>query len=289
MATLRAQYDSQDDIPEAYRPLYTERDGKFELTEVEGVKTQGDFDRFESALRKRLTDATTKLESQGGNAGLSKDELREVFSDVVKTFIGDKGGQGNRGRGGQGDGSGGGSGGDGNGSSDPIMHDLERRLSAVEAENKSLKAERDQFKNEATTTKLDTQLQRAALAAGVDPKTLDMVVRLTKDDFELDNEGKAVVKLDPSIKGVTPNAAPAEYYKTISQDEIFTRFWPDSQGSGAGGSTSGSGGALGADNPFSKAGWNKTKQAQLVRNNPSEAERLAKAAGVGYGATRPNR
>lgn len=282
MPKLRYSYESQDEIPGGYADLFTEQDGKYVLTEVEGVKTQDDFDRFETALRKRLADATDKLDKGRGSSPLSREELRDTVFEAVKAFTGSNGNGGGEG----GKGGNGGSGGDG---ATPEIRDLERRLSALEKENKDLKSERDTALGEATTTKLETQLQRAALSAGVDPRALDMVVRLTRDDFELDSEGKAVVKLDPSVKGVNPNAAAADYYKTIQNDDVFARFWPDSRGSGASGSGGGAGGNLGPDNPFSKAGWNKTKQAVMMRDNPAEAQRLMKAAGVTAGSTRPNR
>jgi hypothetical protein len=43
----------------------------------------------------------------------------------------------------------------------------------------------------------------------------------------------------------------------------------------------------GATNPFTKAGWNLTSQGQIAKRDPALAARLAKAAGVVLGATRP--
>src|SRR5271166_3561304 len=47
---LKTIYDTQDEIPEPHRELYVERNGKFELTGIEGVKTQADIDRTTKAL-----------------------------------------------------------------------------------------------------------------------------------------------------------------------------------------------------------------------------------------------
>ena len=41
---LQATHDKLDDIPEAYRDLYTERDGKYELTGIAGIKTAADVE-----------------------------------------------------------------------------------------------------------------------------------------------------------------------------------------------------------------------------------------------------
>ena len=48
---LKAILDSLTDIPEALHGEYVERNGKFEL-QVEGMKTQGDVDRLQTALTK---------------------------------------------------------------------------------------------------------------------------------------------------------------------------------------------------------------------------------------------
>ena len=53
---LKTIYDKQEDIPENFGELYTEKNGKFELTAVEGVKTQADIDRVNSALVKERND-----------------------------------------------------------------------------------------------------------------------------------------------------------------------------------------------------------------------------------------
>lgn len=273
MAKLAYQYDTQDKIPEAFRSLYTERDGKFELTEVDGIRTQGDFDRFEGALRKRLSDATAKLDSLTGAQHLTKDDIRSVVADAVKALVP-------------------GSNKDGKGGDDSqAIHDLTRRMSALETENKTLKSTNEQLVGKTNATALETQIMRGALAAGVETSVADMVVRLTKDDFELDANGNAVVKVTPSVKGVMPNAKPEEYYKAIATDAAFKRFWPASTGAGAGGSNGQGGGAAdtSAGNPFSKAGWNKTLQAQLVKSNPTEATRLASVCGVTVTSTAPNK
>lgn len=275
MSILKTTYDSKDDIPNGYEGLYSERDGKFELSEVEGVKTQGDFDRFETAMKKRLTDATDALK-QARDSGLTRDGVRSLFEDVAQKFFGD------------GKGSNGGDGGNGGGD-DSRLHDLERRVTAADEQIKTLTKERDEYRNQSNATTLDTQLTRGALAAGVEQNAVAMLTQISMRDFELNADGKAVVKLEPSVSGVTPDSSPEEYFKNLSQQDEFRRFWPASKGGGADGSGGGGGGNLGADNPFSKAGWNKTKQGIMYRDEPEKAKRLMEAAGVNIGSTKPNR
>src|SRR4051812_33728781 len=49
---LKTIYEKAEDIPEGFNELYLERNGKFELTGIEGVKTQADVERVQDALRK---------------------------------------------------------------------------------------------------------------------------------------------------------------------------------------------------------------------------------------------
>ena len=45
---LELSYDTKDAIPNGFAELYTEKDGKFVLTGVNGMKTQTDVDNVDS-------------------------------------------------------------------------------------------------------------------------------------------------------------------------------------------------------------------------------------------------
>jgi len=47
---LKAIYTDVTEIPEEYSALYTERNGQYEITGIEGIKTAGDVDRLQTAL-----------------------------------------------------------------------------------------------------------------------------------------------------------------------------------------------------------------------------------------------
>ena len=49
---LKAIHDTIDDIEEPYRDLYTEKNGKWELTGIAGAFTQANMDRVQAALDK---------------------------------------------------------------------------------------------------------------------------------------------------------------------------------------------------------------------------------------------
>ena len=53
---LKAILDNLNDVPEHFHELYTEKNGKFEFTGVEGMKTQADIERLQSALAKERND-----------------------------------------------------------------------------------------------------------------------------------------------------------------------------------------------------------------------------------------
>jgi len=90
---LKAIYTKQEDIPEAVKEHYAEKDvngtKQWEL-QADGVKTQGDIDRLQEGLRKEREDhdaSKAKLRDATQSLQTTKDEL-----DVLK----EKGGDGNR-------------------------------------------------------------------------------------------------------------------------------------------------------------------------------------------------
>ena len=53
---IELSYDSADQIPEGFKGLYDEVDGKFTLAGVNGIKTQKDVNNVQEALRKERND-----------------------------------------------------------------------------------------------------------------------------------------------------------------------------------------------------------------------------------------
>ena len=60
--SLRALMDSLEGVDPSVAELYTERNGKFELTGIDGVKSQGDIDRLMKASAKEREDHRTTKE-----------------------------------------------------------------------------------------------------------------------------------------------------------------------------------------------------------------------------------
>ncbi len=269
-------------IPQGLENFYIEKDGKFVL-EVEGMKTQADFDAYATALKARFTDSATDF-SKGAGGGLNRDEIfahiDAQFEKFSKGLSTDKS-------------NGDGKGGDGKQDSDVAarLHDLERDVASLTDSNAKLTKERDDALGQSRDTTIRNALSEAAVKAGASPDGVANLVTLTESNFEVTQDGQVVTKLD--AKSGTPNQKADDFFAAASRQKDFRMFWPASKGAGAdndgGGGGPGDGGDLGAGNPWSKAGWNMTKQGQLIKSNRAEADRLMSAAGVKLGAVAPNR
>lgn len=271
---LADSYESLDKVPAEHSALYVEKDGKVVL-ELNGVKTQADFDNYSTALRARLADAAGDLKAVK-NQGMSRDEITALIKEVATTLApkpdGDKGGKG------------------GDDSALALkVHDLERELASTKEQLTTAETEGKASKKTAINTTIKNALAGAATKAGVRPTAIDGLVQLIVDSFELSAEGAVVTKLEgQTVQGVTPNTAPESFMTAIQRASDFSHFWPDSKGGGAGGGgKGGGGGGAGSDNPFSRDGWNLTTQGALIRSDRAEADRLAKAAGTTIGGGKP--
>lgn len=273
MDPLEIEYDSVDAVPEAFRPLYTEQDGKAVLTGVNGMKTAKDVLNVQEALRKEradhaaakealkpwktLGDDPTELQSKldriaelEAAAGGKLDD--EAISKMVEARIGQK------------------------------TAPLERQLRDTSTTLETIQQENAQLKNTLVTRDRNDVVRAVATEMKVLPTAIPDVEMLAGVYLERDDtSGEFIVKAD--AKGVTPGADVKQFLKEMQNQR--PHWWPQSQGGGAGG---GKGFGQSDDNPWSTKGWNMTKQGQYVREHGmAEAEKAAKAAGSKVGATRP--
>jgi hypothetical protein len=269
---LKVIHDKVDDIPEQYRDLYTEKDGKWVLTGIVGVKTDADVAAVQEALRKERNDHKTTKATLAKWGELDPDQVQEQLDtipalteaakgklsqeqidELVEKRIGAK--------------------------LKPVekrVTDAEKRAKELEDENTGLKAEKtrrvihDAIRAEAVKTKMIDTAQDDALL-------------LAERIFEVTEEGKVVAK---DQVGVTPGISP-DIWLTEMQDKR-PHWWPASQGGGAGGGNGGGGNT--ANNPWSAANWNLTEQGKYIRAQGMEkATQMAKQAGLDkpVGHTRP--
>lgn len=265
---LKYEYEAIGDVPKGFEELYTERDGKAVLTGVEGLKTPKDVDTLQEALRKERTDHKGLKEKFKVWGDLDPDEVLTKLDEypTLKELADNQG--------------------DVEGKVNSLLEKkiaqvkapLERELGLLKTQSAELQAERDLLATSISRKELTDQIKTAAINAGVAPTAVDDVVIIASNHFEL-QDGKAVIKENAPL---TQGLGTQDYFAEMQNHK--PHWWPASKGGGANGSGGSPGGG---DNPFSKDGWNMTRQGQLYKENPQRAERLAEAAGTKIGGTRP--
>lgn len=263
---LKIKVETLDDVDSKYCDLYTEKDGAFVLTGIEGMKTDEDVSRLQTALNKERADhkATKKLfEPLGGRK--IEDVVAEL--DRIPELEAAAKGAGN------------------------VDELVEAKLAA---KLKPLERERDKYKKdfeEATAQVAQYQgkerarvVQDAVRAAigkqtGFQSSAIEDALIIGERIFEIDDAGNVVTK---DGVGVTPGVS-AEVWLTEVQN-TRPHWWAASQGGGAGGNR---GGVNTEGNPWTAAHWNMTKQGRIYAQDPVKAEQLAKAAGTTIGGAKP--
>lgn len=266
---LQAQYDNLDEVPEAHRELYTERNGRFEFTGVEGVKTQADIDRLTTSLTKeRDTHKATKAQISAWAAlGGTPEEIQQKLDRIAELEAAAEGkldeGKLNQ----------------------LVEGRIKSKTAPIERERDGLKgqlAEANAKIEQYEARERQRSIHDAVRTAATKHKLLDTAVEdalfLAERMFEVDEEGRVVTR---DGVGVTPGVEAHVWLTEMQQKR--PHWWGPSQGGGGRPGTGGGGGA----NPFTAAGWNMTEQGRLVRENPDRANQLARAAGTTIGGPKP--
>lgn len=273
---LKATHDKLDDIPTEYQSLYTEKNGKFELTGISEVKTQGDVDRIKTALekeKKEHKDTKTKLSVWGD---LDHDEVVENMDKIPELEAAAKGNLDEA-------------------QIDEIVDrrvegTLKSKLAPVERSLKEATKERDDFKLEndgfrATdrTRRIHDKVRSALVKSKVLPDAQEDALLLADRVFEIREDDAAIVTRDNV--GITPGLDPESWLTDIQEKR--RHWWPESVGGGSKGSVVGVGG-MGGQNPWTEEHWNMTKQGVFFREHGVDrAEAMAKAAGTTVGGRKP--
>ena len=273
---LQAIHDTVEEIPEQFRELYTEKNGKFELTGIVGIKTQADVDRLSTAL---TSERNAHKETQGKLSVWG--DL--VHDDVVKSLDRipelEAASQGKL--------------------DDAAIEDIvnkrvdgtiQSRLAPVERENKrlaeenaALLEENNGFKAANTKRAIHDNVREALVSSKVINEAHEDALFQAERIFEVREDDGEIVTKDGV--GVTPGVK-ADIWLTEMQPKR-PHWWAGSQGSGAQGGKGGGGQGV-ANNPFSREHWNLTKQGEIMRTQGREkAEQLAKMAGTTVGGGMP--
>lgn len=278
MPELKTIYDSPDDIPESiedFRALFTEKNGKHELTGIGGIQTPANVSRLEASLAKERNEHKTTKDKLAVWGELDHDDVQKSLDRIpeLEAAGGDKL--------------------DEAGIeaivSKRVDGTIKSKLSPLERENKRLAKENGElteantgFVAANTRRTVHDDVRRALTAAKVIPEAHDDALMLAERVMEVTEEG-AVVTRDGV--GVAPGLDPAGWLGEIQDKK--PHWWPASVGGGARGSA-GPGAALGGKNPWSPKSWNMTEQGQYVRTHGMEkAKRMAEAAGSHVGAGSP--
>jgi len=276
MALLNANYDAQDDIPEAYRELFTEKDGKWELTGIDGIKTQADITRIQEGLNKERKDhkeTKGKLKAfdnvdleQNKKDGEELIELRtkieagaggefdqEKFDEAVEKLATARAAT----------------------ASAPLKRDLD----TMTTERDELKTANADYAVKNTNRIISDAVRKAAITIKVIDTAVEDVLLLGERIFEVAEDGSVITK---DAVGVTPGIAPDIWLAEMQEKR--PHWWPASQGGGAGGS--GDGGGF-DKNPWSLEHWNLTLQGAAVKADRGKADRMAVSAGTTVGGLKP--
>ena len=275
--TIRATYDTADDIPEAHRDLFTERGGKFELTGVDGIQTDANIKRIEEALRKEKHDHGETRQKLHAWDGLEHDDVAARL-DRIPALEAAAEGKGT--------------------DEEQIRKLVDARViqerAPLDREAKKLRRELAQAAEQVANLEQADRMGRIergaskALTGKIHEDAVDDALLQAGRMFEVAADG-AIVTRDGV--GVTPGLDPAAWV-----DEMLTkrRHWlPPSSGGGASGSGRGTGGGsstttTGPENPYSHAGWHVTRQHELIKAKGTEvAGQMAAAVGTRIGGMRP--
>lgn len=269
MALLKATYGSADDIPEGYADLYTERDGQYELTEVEGMRPESDSARLQTTLKKERDDHKKTKGDLKKWAGLDAEEIHaklDRFDELEAAATGKL---------------------DDAAIDELVEKRIGSRLNPIQRENAKLKDANEELETAngelsgtITRGKINDVVRKAATEAScVTTAHTDILMRAERL-FEVADGDKIIARDNVDV---APGLLPDQWLADMR--EVCPHWWPASQGGGAKGNDGNQGGF--AKNPFSDAHWNLTDQALAVRADRAKADRMAAAAGTTVGGPRP--
>jgi hypothetical protein len=267
---IKAIVDKIDDVPEQYRDLYTEKNGKFELTGVEGMKTEADVTRLSSALEKERKDHKAVRERFAPLGDRKPEEVLAALdrnAELEELVKGDK-------------------------SEEKIATLAEARLKTRTAplerdlhKARQDLAERDtlikEFKNREVTRSIEDAVRGAiSKSQGFAPSAVDDAMLLARSHFEVNEEGRVVTR--DKLNGVSAGIEAGAWLQDLQGSR--PHWWGSSGGGGSRGNNGGGGGGI---NPWSAKTWNMTEQSRIYRENPTRAAQMATAAGSTIGGQRP--
>lgn len=272
---LELFYNSAEDIPEGYADLYTEKDGKWLLTGIKGMKTEEDTNKLSKSLREeRAAHKATKdkLAKLGGD-DVDIDDVVSQLDELEDLRARVEAGEGGK-------------------VDDAKLEELveariKRQLRPIERErdqlksrNQELEGENGELKTTINNGTIESRLRELATNEKVVGSAMDDIIFMGTHLFEVAEDGAIVAR--EGARGVEAGITPDVWLGDMKEKR--PHWWPQSQGGGAGGGRDGAGAG---SNPWSAKAWDLDAQGAMVRQDRAKAERLAKAAGSKIGAVTP--
>lgn len=266
---IKAIVDKLDDVEEPFRGLYTPRGDKFEITGIEGMRTQADVDRIQSGLKKERDDHKALRDRW---APLSTREPADIQAMLDRYPELEEAAKGKL---------------DDAKIDEIVGKRIVSKLAPVERERDTFKtqlAERDQiiqgYEAKERHRTISDKVREAGALAKVLPEAMEDALLLAERVFEISEDGRVVTK---DNVGVTPGIDAAVWLTEMQTKR--PHWWGPSSGGGGRGSN---GNTNGNANPWSAEHWNLTEQGKILVANPTKAEQMAKSAGTSIGGRKPD-
>jgi hypothetical protein len=272
---LKAVVDSLDDVDEKYRDLYTEVNGKFEITGIEDVTVLTPVKKLKDEnAQRRIAERKAKEALAPFTALVGERKLEDVQQMLDRYPELEAAAEGKL---------------DDGKINGLVEARLKTKLAPVERENGQLKQqlqERDGiiegFKTkERIRTVHDSVREAIGKQQGFQPTAIEDALMHAERMFEVNEDGKVVTRDEV---GVTPGIDAVVWLTEMQAKR--PHWWGTTSGGGSRGNN-GSGGPPSGNNPFSREHWNMTEQGKLIRTNRVRAEQLAKSAGTKIGGGMP--
>jgi hypothetical protein len=263
---LNVSYETMSEVPETFRSLYSEKDGKAVLSRVVGLKTQEDVNRIQGALEKERNDHRTIKSSLSRLGDRSIDDVLTLLDSIPALEAAAKGSENIDER--------------LAGRLQQETAPLTRKINEYETTVGSLKEQLQTLQTREVHRDIGDTVAKYALSSKVLPEAVEDVQFIARGIFEKNEDGQIVAKAN--IPGVTAGISPEVWLTELQRSKPF--YWPSSNlptfRKGSNGSNVG--------NPWSKESWNMTEQGRMVRENRTKAEQMAAQAGSSIGAGKPS-
>jgi hypothetical protein len=247
---LKAIVENIEDVPEAVRDYYKQSGDSYVLDVDDSIREHPQTKELKNALdgerekRKKLVEERDKLKKIADN--VPEDFDPEEYERLKANGEGGEDVQ------------------------KKVEEARERERKRWEKKLNDLQAERDDLANKYKGTKKNVGLKSALDQINVAPQMREYAEDYWANRTTLDEDGNLV----------TTDGTPLEDAVKEWAQSDKAQYFIAAPANGGGGAPGGRANGQAKDNPFSKDGWNLTRQMELSRQDPEKAKRLKAEAGA---------